>query len=495
MPPKGRGRKRARYEEEDSEADELNDAVEQLPSTIPENEPKDSEEEEDQDDDLSASESASSTASPKKRRKTPTKRSAKNTPKKSSKASSKSKKLNFSHIKYANNRVAWFSEPSYLEAKHFYEQKSNQSFDIQTLLSQYESRLLNLKVTKLEVWLQERDISITTFQSIELTRTNTDTGSKDTCSISPLHPFSGKFPTSKSIQLDSFEVYCNLSSPIWHTSVAPHPTVLHFANAQTMMTFHIAIGLSRVGWILRENDYELKRKNDFEGFLLSNPYPNTKSLEETKETQVSFGIGNDCPRIYESRNNHDNLLPIWSFTHKIFKSKTELSTSSHHLSYFIDLSGHGSVRQLTWNNFFKPNNIVVGLLAIVTNTGSCKVLIVPNEHMVKSLAPSSTSGNSRGTNNTSSDFSNHEYLQIPVIDSEVITVANIFINEYCYVTSICWSPHQVNQLCCGMSDGSIAVYDLSEAIETGKSASVVWSNYCLLILSDRCSATVIVSIS
>ncbi len=366
-----------------------------------------------------------------------------------------------SRLKYINTRKVWISEPSYQETEEYYLNHPISLENHDKLISKVEQLLSNLQHSSsnitLDTWLQEHEIILDSFQTIQVYDNNNPQSSI------LLDPFHGRCPTSDAVTLEQLEFYFNLTSPIRYTLFAPYPSLLHFTNSQIIMNFHIAVGLTRVGWPVRQNDYERKHKTPLISSLLSNPFASSgdEDITITDEHEKTYGIGNDYWRCIEDYEEHDNLLPIYSITHKIMKTKLSTSTQSHEVSYFISLNNRGSVVSMAWNPIIKPNNIMIGLLAIVGGDGNCIIVLAPNDSQIPKFASNN--------NNTSSSSSESSYRDKPVINERDVSIAVIHKTNAVHLTSVSWHPSQVYRICCGMSQGSIIIYDIESTIQEGMS--------------------------
>lgn len=366
-----------------------------------------------------------------------------------------------SQLKYINTRKVWISEPSYQETEEYYLNHPISMDNHDKLISKVEQLLSNLQhsspIITLDIWLQEHEIILDSFQMVQVYDNNNPQSSIQ------LDPFHGRCPTSDAVTLEQLEFYFNLTSPIRYALFAPYPSLLHFTNSQIILNFHIAVGLTRVGWPVRHNDYERKHKTPLISSLLSNPFASSgdEDITVTDEHEKTYGIGNDYWRCIEEYEEHDNLLPIYSITHKIMKTKLSTSTQSHEISYFISLNNRGSVVSMAWNPIIKPNNLMIGLLAIVGGDGNCIIVLAPNESQIPKLASNN--------NTSSSPSSESSYLDKPVINERDVSIALIHKTNAVHVTSVSWHPSHVYRICCGMSQGSIIIYDIESTIQEGMS--------------------------
>lgn len=151
----------------------------------------------------------------------------------------------------------------------------------------------------------------------------------------------------------------------------------------------------------------------------------------------------------------------------------------HHasLSYCVELKGRGPIWGLSWApswsessspsspsaSFLEKEEGIsaaaitaittaldkksLGLLATVCGDGCCLILLLPRD----------LSGNR--DNNCCYDSS-------PVIDESDVKVTELRIHGV-MVTCVAWSCHQPFKICCGMSDGSVTIWDIESSLDEG----------------------------
>ena len=401
----------------------------------------------------------------------------------------------FTKIKFRNFRESWLSDPHTIAAKAVLKNTKRESQDTFTqLLHHNEGKFRNLPTKHLKYWLSSRSISVDGFKSIHIEEEAAD---EETPPIRlELPPFTGRVANSDCVALEDIELYLNVSSPIWHTLFSPQSSLLKFADGTKLAEMNLVVGTSRIGWPVRADDYEIRSLQLPE---LQPPVQSTSSssssssggvpqdvrirpkevflLEDNRTTimvegdtyfpsQKTFGIGNDYTRFVGIKEFHDNLLSIWSIHHQINKKNQSSSSASkdYKVSYFIGLPQKGSILGMEWNKHISSNNVLIGMLAVAYGNGECDVLLVPQEASVHLSTSTSSS--------TSTAFS---YLSTPVIDVKDVCLTTLKVPNL-LITSVSWNPVGMYELCCGMSDGSIVLFDVRESIFDRKSFSLSLSH-------------------
>jgi WD40 repeat protein len=213
-----------------------------------------------------------------------------------------------------------------------------------------------------------------------------------------------------------------------------------------------------------------------------------------------FGFAQDKPRILGKSVKHPNLLQIWrlkkmkdysfqSFdipfinmmgqeSHQslnpmnqkhddtVVPSTSGEPNTSVELTYCIGLDKRGPTWKVSWSphDFVSNNNNsdkgiyknLLGVLAIVCGDGSCLVLILPKLiHDYKYYRKKYF--NVIDNENQIPDTQDHQ--KIHVLAESRVCRWEIKMNRN-PVMSVSWNPHVSGQLCCGMLDGTITIWNL-----------------------------------
>jgi hypothetical protein len=387
-----------------------------------------------------------------------------------------------SRSKYNHFKTSWYENPSSEAAREFYHSQMSNEESFNEIIHPYEDMLRNVQCTLLKDWLTSRGITTEGFKSLLINEDPTECKTANEIFEVELSPFTAKVvAAAEGNNIENLEFYCNTSSPIWQILFSPQTSLLRFADGSQMVSMNLIVGLTRIGWPLKNNDYELRQNgtiktavvppnqrqqdkstdpdiyllHDNSDFILSEKDPNSSF-------QKTCGIGNDYTRFVGQKETHDNLIPIWSIHHKIPKASTNSNHNNapfapiYQVSYFIGLNSKGSVVQMAWNKKFPTSNLILGVLAVVYGNGTCDILIVPQYTKQKDVSTSS-----------SSSISFDSFEKIPVIEDYHLQICTI-THSSLMITSISWNPNNAFELSCGMSDGSILLFDTSDSFQNSK---------------------------
>lgn len=181
-----------------------------------------------------------------------------------------------------------------------------------------------------------------------------------------------------------------------------------FAPTTNAVSVHLIVGLFRIGWPSDDHDYEVEQ---------SEPPPGELGPRFHLQTTTNgMGLGSDYVRNIGRRESHDNLLQVWT------------AGKSLELAYEVELAHRGSVVSMAFlpqAGFLKD---MIGLLAVVCGDGSCLLLALP----------------AKGKD---------------VLLEGSVRVAEVRMPTT-MVTSVSWACVPPYDLCCGLSDGTVALYSL-----------------------------------
>ena len=138
------------------------------------------------------------------------------------------------------------------------------------------------------------------------------------------------------------------------------------------------------------------------------------------------------------------------------------------LAYCVELAGRGATWKAAWcpcaatstsssssfsssSSSSSTDDSSIGRLAVVNGDGSCLILQLPSVNNVK------FSGNS--SSNSSSSVSAQKI--VPVLQLQSLLVIEVAIPDL-MAHCVDWNPLIPTQFCCGMSDGSVTMWDLRE---------------------------------
>jgi hypothetical protein len=299
----------------------------------------------------------------------------------------------------------------------------------------------------------------------------------------------GSVPSSADVGVD---LYLNIGGPIWalafapHTTTSSHPSLSpkesHDALSSSGSLQFLAVGTSRVGW------------------------------EKSADTGAS-SVGNDAQYAVGGRTSTPNLLQIWclnigagqgesSDSGQIMMNRAA-SGNSHRrddkmdtavLSYCVALT-RGPVWKVAWSSWSPcidlerdrrdgDRSSFLGVLAVVCGDGSCLILVLP-----RSIPPSiSTPHGDADPPSGPAVVDEHSVcrwvLTVPAHaagSDESVRVGDIRCvgggedprsrEGHVSILSAAWNPHHPLQLCCGLADGAIALFDLESHLTAHSSDS------------------------
>jgi hypothetical protein len=294
------------------------------------------------------------------------------------------------------------------------------------------------------------------------------------------------------------DLYLNIGGPIWALAFAPHtpvpsypspslsPSKSHGSLSSSRSLQFLAVGTSRVGW------------------------------EKSAESGLC-SIGNDAQYAVGGRCSTPNLLQIWcvniggglgesSGSGKMMMNRAA-SGNPHRrddtmdtaaLCYSVALK-RGPVWKVAWSSWSPYIDLqgerrdgdassFLGVLAVVCGDGSCLILVLP-----RSIPPSHSTTH-EAADPPSGPAVVHEQsvcrwvltvpahtpgLEGPMRGGDIRFVGGgedmESGEESVSILSAAWSPHNPLQLCCGLADGAIALFDLESHL-TAHSTSGVISN-------------------
>eukprot|EP00597_Dinobryon_sp_UTEXLB2267_P007048 CAMPEP_0170096626 /NCGR_PEP_ID=MMETSP0019_2-20121128/28712_1 /TAXON_ID=98059 /ORGANISM="Dinobryon sp., Strain UTEXLB2267" /LENGTH=628 /DNA_ID=CAMNT_0010318681 /DNA_START=176 /DNA_END=2060 /DNA_ORIENTATION=- len=220
--------------------------------------------------------------------------------------------------------------------------------------------------------------------------------------------------------LSAFDLYLNACGPVWAVALGKKPL-----RAEDHSSFLLAVGTTQVGFPVQFNEEE-QAEEAFVEFTLDG----------------GGGPGSDYGRLLGRRESHHNLLQLWVVTCWLTsKGDSSDSVVEAGLRFCVDLRGRGSCWALRWRETdlrveAGGDSRRFGVLAAVCGDGSCLVLVLPRDD------PAPSSGG---------DASAESAQRVSLRAALEGSVA---------VTSVAWSPDG-GQVCCGLSDGSLAVWVLA----------------------------------
>ena len=128
-----------------------------------------------------------------------------------------------------------------------------------------------------------------------------------------------------------------------------------------------------------------------------------------------------------------NWAPSWSESYHSSSSSTEEEDTDAAAAAAADAAAAAALDKKS-----------LGLLAAVCGDGCCLILLLPRDLCV----------------------SNNSYGSSPVIDEGDVKVTELRIPGV-MVTCVAWSCHQPFMICCGMSDGSVTIWDIESSLHEG----------------------------
>jgi hypothetical protein len=195
---------------------------------------------------------------------------------------------------------------------------------------------------------------------------------------------------------------------------------------------YIAIGLSRIGW---------ERKGD----NIFNRNPNKmKELGQQNE----YDVGCDYKQFVNRRSTNPSLLEIWKYSQGSDEPNLKLE-------YLIGFASRGPVWQARWSPISFSDVGVVGMIALVFGDGTCAVMLVHTESIINNI-------NQTNTNNFSTIDPMEYSRNIPLVEGDSMLLWELSCrNER--VMSCSWSLHDPWLIACGMSDGSVCLWQLASS--------------------------------
>jgi hypothetical protein len=315
-----------------------------------------------------------------------------------------------------------------------------------------------------------------------------------------LRPFEGKrsnrhgLGTVTSSADVGVDLYLNIGGPIWAIAFAPHtpvsshpspslsPSKSHDSLSSSGSLQFLAVGTSRVGW------------------------------EKSTESGLC-SVGNDAQYAVGGRFSTPNLLQIWCLSiggglgeingsGKMMMNRAasgnpcrrsdKMDTAA--LCYSVALT-RGPVWKVAWSSWSPyidlqsdrrdgDASLFLGVLAVVCGDGSCLILVLP-----RSISPThSTSHEAADPPSGPTVVQEHSVcrwvLTVPahapaleghnrggdircVGGGEDMGSGEERVN----ILSAAWSPHHPLQLCCGLADGAIALFNLESHLTELHSSS------------------------
>jgi len=175
-----------------------------------------------------------------------------------------------------------------------------------------------------------------------------------------------------------------------------------------------------------------------------------------------YQIGIEKPYFMNELYTNPNILQVWS-------TNSVENIDSFQLDYCIGFTSSGPIWQCEWcpnrfDNEFgieldnQSHRTVVGLVSIILGNGSCNVIPIVSYK---------------------SDY--NDSSNIPVID--IINLPRYIIKlSNNVITSTNWNPHNHSQICCGVDDGSICIYDVNifELVGSNENNALTISPYIRL---------------
>lgn len=321
---------------------------------------------------------------------------------------------------------------------------------------------------------------------------------------------------SNDLHLDYF---INAGGPIWDTSFAPlNTSIAH--SPEVIYEKYLAVGLSQVGWPEEDSlaDGLFTCTGQF-GFaqdiahVIGKPilYPNLLQIWKVSKTRVpassvateseSAAASNAAPLLVR------NMLSatVAADGQSVRSSASVLANGPRvqtevTLQFCVGLEQRGAVWKTAWSPHTYPasststssgsemTDSLVGLLAVVCGDGSCLVLALPKSPVAAAPAAAGAAdsrsamstagkgnraGNSKASTTATSSSTMSTITDILVSESsDVGQTAVIPEDSVCQweisvpgvaIVSVTWNPHQPLELCCGMTDGTITLWDLTKA--------------------------------
>jgi hypothetical protein len=207
----------------------------------------------------------------------------------------------------------------------------------------------------------------------------------------------------------------NCCGSCWAISFYPHSTENNII---------LAVGTYDIGYPTQKVGLDIPHLMMYDGYITSDMHKKT--------TQESY--------------SHSNLIQIWTIPLINLASSND---SLPYISYYIKVSDCGTIWKLEWNKLlrFHRSSNVFGCLAVISNTSNsnhttiCRIILAPIVDDINSSAES--------------DVMDCDVYDIDDMHSWVLGVEGVSV--YCFS----WHPHDPYIIICGMSDGSIGLWNLN----------------------------------
>jgi WD40 repeat protein len=177
---------------------------------------------------------------------------------------------------------------------------------------------------------------------------------------------------------------------------------------------YLAVCLSRIGWQTKEESRSLVHHN-------------TEDIIE--QDQEHFEVGEDSPQSLKKISTNPSLVEMWSIDDDGIK-----------LAYCFGFASRGSIWEAAWSSVQIEDPNVIGILALCCGDGRVLILAVPTiEYLLASCK---------------------QKIKTPVINGERFVYWELSCKHH-RVMSIAWNQLRPWELACGISDGSIAIWQLN----------------------------------
>ena len=215
-----------------------------------------------------------------------------------------------------------------------------------------------------------------------------------------------------------FDLFLNAGGPVWTN------TIIDTNNNNEKL---LLIGLSRLGWIQKGET----------------PFV---PLNENEEDFNLYAIGIDTKHYVAKPSYNPTILQVWklginnnnqSLNNNIQMNNT--NKTSLEIDYCIGFQNKGPIWASAWKPMIIPQSNILGLLGICFGDGS--IMILPIQQL---------------------------QVNEKITTDEISLIDSLELNKWEYsckdlmMISIAWNPFKLNEFCCGLTDGSIMIYELNE---------------------------------
>jgi WD40 repeat protein len=342
--------------------------------------------------------------------------------------------------KYILEFKKWSNQPVYIKASDF----SKKKIYIRATIDQVKNlfNITNSTSNNNQLWNFDCLNTLSIWFNVEFNRNNSSSSSSSSSSVSSyfnnfapallvkdqngieslIPPFKGIARKINNKKGD-IDYLLNTAAPI--KSIAFSPKIKEW-NKKDKSKYkyedYLAIGTTQFGW--GSCDCPVNLNND------------------------TVKVGTIKKHLLGVRDESPNLLQIWKISESI--DSNPIDATLINLNYCVSLNNRGGIWNMNWSslnyNTSYDNSIIddkvdnlLGVLAVACGNGSCLVLVLPK-------------------NINNEKISNIE--NIPVVPEDCVCKWEIIIPNK-YIQCVQWSPHNPLQLCCGLIDGSVVLWNLN----------------------------------